>query len=189
MRLKKGLIYHFAYSKYQKDPYPLVLVLYADNEYVHGINIHYLGATLTDKLIKMIALVAQKQLNGSNTRSLYHNWMKKNLPGVLRKAYRVYKTRYVKSPVAITKGYWGVESFLQKFKPKKLGEKHVADTTEQIKKIVKTHEKKGEEALRHPKKAITRRELFKNIDKYIGQMEQIVKEGRKDDLSKYTKKH
>lgn len=43
MRLQINTIYYFRYWHYHQDPFPALYVLFSNNEYTWGLNVHYLG--------------------------------------------------------------------------------------------------------------------------------------------------
>lgn len=182
MKLEAGNIYSFHYSNYKDDPNPLVLVLYCDDEICHALNFHYLGKTYTQELINMICLIALKFLNMKSMYAHYHNWMKRNIPGVIRHSYRTYKPKHIKSVKRLTVGYWGINTFLQEYNQ---ATKHKKLTAVQ-EKLSKTINKKKSDAIVKQKTKIDFGEMCKQIDRFVDRAEEVYQSGKKEDLSKYT---
>jgi hypothetical protein len=186
MKLETGNIYSFHYRRYKNDPNPLALILYQDNNICHALNFHYLSKNLNEELILMIAKMATKMIKTESMYNLYHNWMKRNIPGVIEKAYRTYKPQHITSVKRMTRGYWGIQSFINFMKER---EAHLDLTTvqkrlaEKIKKFKETERKKPE------KKKVNLNKLQNYIIKYVEQADELVKEHREKDKSAYTKRH
>jgi hypothetical protein len=183
-KLETGNIYSFHYSRFQVDPYPLVLVLYCDSDICHALNFHYLGKTYTQELINMITQIAMKSIKVDSMYAHYHDWMKKKIPGIVRHSYRTYKPSFIKYPKKLTNGYWGIDTFLKEYQK-----------TQQHPKLTKIQNKLLEKVSKQQTKDFNKikQEGVFNIEKMINQINQfvensdkILQEGRKDDLSKYT---
>lgn len=100
-----GGIYKFNYMQYNKDPAPLVFVLYSGpqrlksgvtNHYTHGINLNYLSSTEKANLGKMIYMIKKGNQNVDGM-TLYH-YLKQNMRIVNKKAYRQYFTKQITNP-------------------------------------------------------------------------------------------
>lgn len=81
MRLEVGKIYYTKYSRAHHDPNPLLLVLYSDNVYTHGINIRYVGSVQQIQLANTI-----KKLHNAGLRysgQLLYATLKKYIPQIL----------------------------------------------------------------------------------------------------------
>ena len=140
MKLKAGNIYKIKYTRYERDPYPLILVLYVDDDFVHAINLNYLTTALTDKVIEMVAQIAQKQLKFTNMYQHYHGWMKKKLPLVVRNGYRTYKPKSIANITSVANGYWGTKNLLTSILPKEKGKKIIKKNIK--KQVVKQNKKR-----------------------------------------------
>jgi hypothetical protein len=180
-KLNTGNIYSFHYRRYKQDPNPLVLVLYCDNDICHSLNFHYLPKKLNNKLIHMIARLALKQLKTRSTYALYHNWMKKYIPDIIKRAYRTYKPNQMTSIKRITYGYWGITSFLK-----------YIDKQEEHKKLSTVQERLSKKINKQKTKKITKQKKI-NVEKlddyiknYVNAIDIIIQSGRTEDLSKYT---
>jgi len=117
-KLSAGNIYNFHYRRYKHDPYPMVLVLYCDDKLCHALNFHYLIENESDELIHMIAALATRSMKSRSMYTHYHNWMKRNIPGVIKNAYRTYKPNHITENKQITRGYWGVQTFVAELRKK-----------------------------------------------------------------------
>ena len=164
------------------DPNPLVLVLYCDDKICHCLNFHYLPGQLSDQLINMIAQISIKKLKPKSMYSHYHGWMKNHIPSVIRKAYRTYKPNQITGEKKITSGFWGIKTFLNEIQNKNT---HKKLSTIQKRLSEKVNKKKVVKLGKA--KPIDVETLEKNIDNYLSQIDAIVKKGRKEDMSKYTK--
>lgn len=112
---KVGSIYLVKYRSFGQDPTPLILVLYAGKyadfhsaktkDLLHAINLNYLKADMIDDVYNMVAMIANKQMSGSNTYNLYHDYMKTNLNPILRKAYRTYDLSKMSNAKLVSKGF------------------------------------------------------------------------------------
>jgi len=181
MILKIGNIYSFHYRRYKVDPNPLVLVLYCDKDICHALNFHYLSKELNEQLIHMIATLAVKNNKDIDTYNLYHNWMKRHIPAVIRNAYRTYKPNQITSVKKVTNGYWGIKTFL---KEKEEKEKHLK-TTQVQERISKKINKKKAETLANKKLNLNKLQDY--IINYVNYVDKLIKENRKEDKSIYTK--
>jgi len=183
-KLEAGNIYSFHYSRFQTDPYPLVLVLYCDDDICHALNFHYLGKSYTQELINMITQIAIKSIKLDSMYSHYHNWMKKKVPGVIRHSYRTYKPSFIKSPQKLTSGYWGIDTFLKEYHDKYNHNKLTKIQTKLSEKINKKQaqafKKRKEEGVFNIQK------MIEEIDLFVANADKIIQEGRKEDLSKFT---
>lgn len=182
-QLKEGLIYSFKYNNYKKDPNPLVLVLYSDQRICHALNFHYLHGDLNMQLIQMISRVASKKLRIKSMYAHYHHWMKKNIPGVIRVAYRTYKPNFMSGVQQITSGFWGTNSFMQSM----IGRRKLKLTETQKRIAEKIDKKKLKEGELYKEK-VTRKLSYnpQNIENYVSLMNKIVQEGKKTDKTKFT---
>lgn len=181
--LRKGHIVYFNYKNYHKDPNPLALILYADHRYVHCINLHYLSSNLSDELIEMIALIAGKWLDGSNTYHLYHKHMKQYLPAVLRAAYRTYKPQHIHNHVYVSKGFNAVKSILEFLKDRAKPQK-VNAIKAQIQKEISIVKTDTPEELREKYGAATYDDILERVEDYYQKIKSVVKP--KFDPSQYT---
>jgi len=111
-KIEKGNIYHFYYSNFHVDKYPIALILHSDGENTHALNLNYLSPKLRDSVIDMIVAITTKKLGGRDTYSLYHDYIKRKLPQVIRFCYRKYKTTYIRDPKLISKGFFETRNFL-----------------------------------------------------------------------------
>lgn len=112
MKIEKGNIYHFFYSNYHVDKYPIALVLHSDSENTHSLNLNYLSKNMRESVIDMIVAITTKKLSGKDTYSLYHDYIKRKLPQVIRFCYRKYKTRFIRDPKLVSKGFFETRNFL-----------------------------------------------------------------------------
>ena len=176
MKLESGTIYSVHYRRYKVDPKPLILVLYSNKHICHAINLHYLHGKYSKQLIHMIAAIATKVIKFSSIYNHYHGWMKRYIPGVIKRAYRTYKPQHMTSIKPITKGYWGITTFLQEGQPKKM-------TTVQKRLSEKINIEKSKK-IQTKQKSI--QQLEKDITAYVDKIEAILST-RKEDQTKYTK--
>ena len=92
--LSFGAIYQGKYNNYKTDPNPLIWCQYCNPEYTHGININRLGSTDRQWLLNIIYLIKKgKQVIDPLTM---YKLIKLRRATILRTAYRVYFTRYLK---------------------------------------------------------------------------------------------
>ena len=175
MKLKPGNIYKIKYNKYERDPYPLILVLYEDKHLVHAINLNYLTPALTNKVIEMVAQIAQKQLKFTNMYNHYHGWMKKKLPLVIRNGYRTYALKSIGRTTVIANGYWGAKNLLVTLLPKAKGKVVIAKS---IKKQIKKQKQKRSEDLNLAT-------LDAKLHKYVQTMSKTAPKKKNED-DKYT---
>lgn len=182
-KLETGNIYSFHYRRYKTDPNPLVLILYHDKDICHALNFHYLKANLTIQLIKMIADFAIKNSKKISMYQHYHNWMKRYIPGVIKNAYRTYKPNHITSVKQVTKGNWGIESFVNYIADK---EKHLTKTKvqERLSKKLRTEKTKEIEG-----KKININKLENYIINYVDTAEDLIRKSREKDQSIYTRVH
>ena len=116
MRLERGFVYRIKYSQHKNDPFPLVLVLYADKDKAHCINFNYLNNKLTNRLINIITDVATKRTNSENAYAFYHRHLKKLIPAVIKVAYRTYFTSKITNAQKVTEGFYQTKGFLSRLK-------------------------------------------------------------------------
>ena len=114
--------------------------------------------------------------------SHYHGWMKNHIPSVIQKAYRTYRPNQITGEKKITSGFWGIKTFLNEIQDKNT---HKKLSTIQQRLSEKVNKKKAVKLGKS--KPIDVETLEKNIDNYLSQIDAIVKKGRKEDMSKYTK--
>jgi hypothetical protein len=182
MKLKRGYIAYFKYSRYHKDPYPLALVLFADDKVVHCLNIHYLSKDLTDELIELIAKIALKRLDARDAYHFYHNHLKVKLPHVIQNCYRVYKADHIHSAVIVSYGFETSRRFIETLKSiaTPADEKKVQLN---IKKEVKAVEKaKDPEDFMS---MVPNFQIVDDVESYFSKIKSIVKP--KIDIKKYTR--
>jgi len=170
--LRKGHIVYFNYKRYHQDPNPLALVLYADDKLVHCINLHYLTPALTDEIIEMVALVAARWLDGSDTHRLYHKHMKQNLPNVLKAAYRTYKPQFIQNHVYVSKGFQAVRAILTSLKEKS---KKINVIKTQIKKEIGIASGPTPEELKEKYGAATYDDILEKVEDYYSKIKNIIK--------------
>ena len=101
----------------------MVLVLHSDSRITHAINLNYLRPHMRNDLINMISKLATTKLrinhldeklilDGSNTYQLYHMYLKRKLPQIIRFAYRTYHTHLILNEQLVSKGFWHMKTFL-----------------------------------------------------------------------------
>lgn len=182
MQLKRGYICYFHYQNYHKDPYPLALVLYVDKEIMHCLNIHYLSNSLTDELIETIVDVALRKLKAKDAYKFYHNHLKKQLPHVIQKSYRVYKTKYVKNASIVSYGFETSKGFLATLKAisNKPSNQAARDAIKTEIDVVKEIKKTPEELI----KVLPLHQIVDEVDDYFKKIKSIIKP--KIDTKKYT---
>lgn len=178
--LETGNIYSFHYRRFTVDPNPLVLVLYCDDDICHAINLHYLPKPLSEELIDMIAKIAIKNVKLYSMYHHYHNWMKKNIPHVIKHAYRTYKPNQMTSIHQVTKGRWGIKSFIDYQKEK---EKHLTLSKVQERLSTKINKEKKKKV---PKK-INLNKLEEHIMNYVNEADDLIQKAKTKDESLYTK--
>lgn len=196
MKLKRGYIAYFKYTRYHKDPYPLALVLYVaekeefdqvtkqtkKRELVHCLNIHYLSKDLTDELVNMIANVALKTLDARDMYQFYHDHMKKNLPNVIKSAYRTYYSDHISNISLVSRGFEASRGFIEALKQvnkKPTEQKIIHQVTKEIENV-KESKKTPEEI----EKEMSASQIYKNVEEYFNKIKSIVKP--KTDFKKYT---
>lgn len=187
MKIEKGNIYHFYYSNYHVDKYPIALILHSDGENTHALNINYLSPKMRDSVIDMIVMITTKQLSGRNTYSLYHDYIKRKLPQVIRFCYRKYKTKFIRDAKIVSKGFfetrnllWHIKKNFSKedsdfiFKKVKTSIKEAQNTEKQDAKIAK---------LKKFESKYTPEEFEDKAKDYIASLSQIYTQ---KDKNKYT---
>lgn len=112
MKIEKGNIYHFYYSNYHVDKYPIALILHSDSNNTHSLNLNYLSPKMRDSVIDMIVAITTKKLGGRDTYALYHDYIKRKLPQVIRFCYRKYKTSFIRDAKLVSKGFFETRNFL-----------------------------------------------------------------------------
>jgi len=181
MQLKRGYIAYFKYSRYHKDPYPLALVLYADDKVLHCLNIHYLSKDLTDELVEMIARVALKRLDARDAYRFYHNFLKPKLPHVIQKCYRVYKTPHIQNAVIVSYGFETSRRFIETLKST------ASASEEKIKRSVQKEIDAVKETAESPEEfmlAVPSFQIVDSVEDYFSKIKSIIKP--KIDTKKYT---
>lgn len=161
-KLEKGCIYRFKYLNYNVDKYPLALILYAGPTYVHALNLSYLTRNLRAEVIDMITKIATKQMEGRDTYALYHKYIKKKLPRVIRFCYRKYFTHLIHNEQMVSRGFWHTRDFL--YNIKKFSEKDKNKVFKDIRDAIKvaSNEKQQDQKLRKLRRlALT--EHYKNL--------------------------
>lgn len=114
--LELGSIYLVRYrGKNIHDATPLILVLWPGAprhfntakpmQLAHGINLSYLRGAMMDDVYKMIAMISTRRLSANNVHKLYHEYMKINIPGALRIAYRTYDPGQITGAKLVSKGF------------------------------------------------------------------------------------
>lgn len=190
--LKRGYIYRFEYRNYHEDPNPLALILWSGREKTHAININYLKPKLRDELIDMIAQIAGSRLDASDAYAFYHDYFKKKLPYIIRRAYRTYFTSKIKHPTSIARGFFEIKYFLGEIN-KELNPKQLEILKVQIKKSIesaKELQKSGFQpfSLFRKDESITTQELHRRSSEYVNRIKEIVAQTkRKEDMRKYTR--
>lgn len=186
MKLETGNIYSFHYRRYKNDPNPLVLILYQDKDICHALNFHYLSKNLSEELITMIAKMATQKIKNKPMYELYHNWMKRNIPGVIQNAYRTYKPQHITSVKRLTRGYWGINSFINYMNEK---EKHLTLTKvqERLKDKINKFKKATYNKPKKEKRKINLDKLQDYIIQYVNQVDDLIKQTKSKDESIYTK--
>lgn len=181
MQLKRGYIAYFKYSRYHKDPYPLALVLYADDKILHCLNIHYLSKDLTDELVEMISHVALKKLDARDAYRFYHNFLKPKLPHMIQKCYRVYKTPHIQNAVIVSYGFETSRRFIETLKSSnKTSEEKVKHSIEKEIDAVKETKKSPEEFML----MVPSFQIVDSVEDYFSKIKSIIKP--KIDTRKYT---
>lgn len=185
--LNAGNIYSFYYKRYKHDPSPLALVLYCDATICHALNFHYLFTkNLNDDLIHMIAALATHNIRLYSMYSHYHNWMKKHIPGVIENAYRTYKPKHITEVKQITRGYWGITTFLNQVRAKN---KHLALSSVQKRLSQKINAAK---ALKFKREAAAAEmnidTISAAIEHYVNYMDSLISEARaeKEEMTDMT---
>lgn len=176
VKFKAGNIYRIKYRRYERDPFPLILVLYSKKNIIHAINLNYLTPALTDKVIEMVAQIAQKQLSFNNMYDHYHGWMKKKLPQVIQNGYRTYLTDNITSNTIVANGYWGTKNLLTTLLPKK-----------QVTKVLKNKIKKQvtkQQDKRH--KDLDLKTLDEKLKAYVKAMSDNAPKKEKDNKDRFT---
>jgi methyl coenzyme M reductase subunit C-like uncharacterized protein (methanogenesis marker protein 7) len=182
--LKRGFICYFRYNRYHRDPYPMALILYADDKILHCLNIHYLSKDLTQELVEIITDVALKKLDAKNAYRFYHNTLKIKLPHVIQRCYRVYKTQHIQHVVVVSNGFETSKKFIETLRqiniPKTLEEQVKHRIQKQIDRVKNT--KKSPKELMS---AMSSLQIADDIDEYFSKIKSITKS--KVDLKKYTR--
>lgn len=188
-KFEAGCIYRAKYLNYHIDKYPLILILHANDSYVHAINLNYLPKQLKEEVIDLIAMVATKQLPGSDTYKLYHNYIKSKLPRVIRFAYRKYFTYMFKDPVQVSKGFWHIKNFLWHIKKFDNNDKQKVIVS--VRKAIKeaSNEEKQDAKIQRLARlnkyaSMTKEEIDKRAGEYLQEINSIYK--KKFDRSNYT---
>lgn len=182
MQLKRGYIAYFKYSRYHKDPYPLALVLYADDKILHCLNIHYLSQDLTDELVETIARVALRKLDAKDAYRFYHNFLKPKLPHVVQKCYRVYKTPHIQHAVIVSYGFETSRRFIETLKSvsSPAAEEKIKRSVKKEIDAVKETEKSPEEFMM----MVPSFQIVDSVEDYFSKIKSIIKP--KIDTRKYT---
>lgn len=136
IKIERGYIYRIAYREYKHDPFPLILVLYADDNKIHALNLNYLSNRLTNQLIGLITDVATKKVAADNAYSFYHRHLKRFLPAVIKICYRTYFIKKVSSPKKISEGFYQTRGILGKLK-RIYSDKEYNDIKKKVKTSIK----------------------------------------------------
>ena len=102
--LERGHIYHFIYKGYKHDPVPLVLILWAGDGVVHGINVNYLPKDIRENLVDMLAKMAMGFVDWRDAYNFYHSYLKHKAPRMIRLSYRTYKDSLIKGITYVSVG-------------------------------------------------------------------------------------
>lgn len=192
MSLERGYIYNIAYTNYKEDPAPLVLVLYSGEKYTHALNLRYLSPSLTEEIIQFTSKIATGRLSARDARRLYHGYIKRRLPGVVRIAYRTYFTKKIKRPRVVSRGFFEVKNFLGTLKKTYTKDEYNkvrgkirkslkdAQDPEKQKKAVKKYLR-----LYHPDEKLTGKEAERRVRAYMDKIQAVLIK-RDIDQSKHT---
>lgn len=85
-----GAIYSGPYQNYKHDPTPLILCMYSDSKYTHGIQLHYMNNSDREWMIKTLYMV-KKYNQYIDGRRLY-NFIKMQRYNIIKTCYRKYHT-------------------------------------------------------------------------------------------------
>lgn len=179
--LDQGNIVYFKYKRYHKDPYPLALILYADDKIVHCLNLHYLSDKLSDKVLEMIVFIVFRKIEGKNPFKLYHNYLKPNLPEVVLKSYRTYKPEYINNVIFVSRGFNETKNIMYKLINKKKSEEKVKNI---IKKEISLVQNSTPDELINNEKFLPPDKILSNVDNYFSKLKDIIKPSI--DPQKYT---
>lgn len=127
MKLLKGCIYRFKYQGYHSDKFPMALVLHSDTRITHALNLNYLRPHMRNEVIEMIAKLATSKLRvnhrskkeeetliqAGDTYQLYHMYLKRKLPQIIRFSYRTYHTHLILNEQLVSKGFWHLKTFMR----------------------------------------------------------------------------
>ena len=193
MKVQRGYIYRIAYREYKHDPFPLILVLYADEDKVHALNLNYLSNRLTNQVINMITDVATKRISGDNAYGFYHRHLKRFLPVVIKYCYRTYFTSKITSPKKISEGFYQTRGILGKLKSF-YSDQEYNDIKKKIKQSIKdannpeTEKKQVKRMFRLFKEneKLSPKELEERVRKYFDHVNDIKIKNPKIDWSEFT---
>jgi hypothetical protein len=203
MKLLKGCIYRFKYQGYHSDKFPMALILYSDNLKTHALNLNYLRPHMRNEVIDMISKLATSKLRvnhrskkeeeilfkGSDTYQLYHMYLKRKLPQIIRFAYRTYHTHLILNDQIVSKGFWHMRTFLQNVK--KFTGKDTDKTFKDIKAAIKEASNEGKQNTKLRRlnnlnawKELNSKAIHEKAVGYLNEVNKIYKD--KFDPSKYT---
>ena len=195
MKLEKGAIYRFKYVNYTTDKFPLAIILHSDSQYTHALNLNYLPKQLKEQTIEMIALLATKKLkyfskdNDLKSYELYHNYIKRQLPKVIRFAYRKYFTHLIRESSKVSSGVFNNKAFIVNLK--KASPTDFKKIFTQIKKSVNIASNEEEQDKKLQKlnrlkalSSLTDKQINDIATNYLNDINQIYKQ--KFDKSKFT---
>lgn len=193
MKVQRGYIYRIAYREYKHDPFPLILVLYADEDKVHALNLNYLSNRLTNQVINMITDVATKRISGDNAYGFYHRHLKRFLPAVIKYCYRTYFTSKITSPKKISEGFYQTRGILGKLK-RFYSDQEYNDIKKKVKQSIKdannpeTEKKQVKRMFRLFKEneKLSPKELEERVRKYLDHVNDIKIKNPKIDWSEFT---
>lgn len=103
-----GTIVSGHYRNYKRDPNPLVFIMYSDNRYTHGINLHYLDSNELNWFNRNLFMIKkyQQMIDGRT----FYQFLKTRMPSIPKKAYRVYFTNMCDYKI-ISSGITNMEKF------------------------------------------------------------------------------
>jgi len=182
MKLEKGKIYSCEYTGFREDRNPTIIVLYSGSKYTHAINLNYLKDENKNNFIQFITNVAinktknirEDENSQVNTYSLYHNYLKRKLPAVIKIAYRTYFTRKIKNKRPLHPGFF--LSIDKSYKEVvKVSIKKALDSEYQN-RFAKLYNKLSGKS--------KRRRIIEDVDKYFESVQKVINTDIKSD--KYT---
>jgi len=151
--LKNGVLYSCYYSNYHKDKNPLLLVLYSDVYYTHGLNVHYLSKDEYKRLTNMLAKVKEDRKLKNKfihlQRQFYYDHLKPFFKDAIDVSYRTYHTNMLVGIPAHALMFNQIGSKWTKYK----GRKH---REEIIKNNIKPFTNQLKVSIQNEKKALRR---------------------------------